>query len=144
MARLLTIQRRLLLFVTAVIFTFIIRIISMSVGSSLREGRSSVIVSDRGHFKQVALRISKLNAKGILSQPFKLGFDDGEGSISYLLRIANFFPFVMVENLGLYEPGNPTARVPGIGMLVQSSCDGGGDGGGDDGGDGDGSDGGYC
>ena len=93
MARLLTMQRRLFLFVTAVIFTFIIRIVSMSVGSSLREGRSSVIVSDRGQFKQVAFRISKLYSKSAMSQPFKLGFHEGEASISYLLRIANFFPF---------------------------------------------------
>jgi len=52
----------------------------------------------------------------------------------------------MIENLGLYAPGDPSAEVSGIEMLAQSSCDGGGGGdGGGDGtdGDGDGSDGGY-
>jgi len=83
MARFINAQRRTLLVFATVFFTILIRLVSLSAGHSLRASRSGFVISDRGPFKQVAFRI----------RPSKR-------SAPYLLRIANFTPFVMLENLG--------------------------------------------
>jgi hypothetical protein len=83
MARFINAQRRVVLVFATVIFTFLIRLISLSAGHNQREGRNSFFVSDKGPFKQASLM-----------------FHAPKGTSAYLLRIANFFPFVMVENRG--------------------------------------------
>lgn len=132
MARLLTALRRLFLFVTAVVVTFVIHLISLSVGQSVHEGRGAVIVSDRGTFKQVAFRISKIQSDSRLAFSLKLGFS-GEGiSTSYMVRITNFFPFIMLENLGVFADMSAMAPQVIFDHVVSQSCsdgDGGGDGG---------------
>ena len=62
-----------------------------------------------------------------------------------MVRIANFFPFVMLENLGIYASPNAVAPVLNINLLLGQDCGGDGGGGGDGTGDGygDSSDG-YC
>jgi hypothetical protein len=144
MARLLNAQRRAFIFVAAITFTLLIRLISFSVrSSSTRFGRSGVVLSDRGSFKQVAFRIAKLHSKRALNFPFRLGFHDAEPSTSYLIRLANFYPFIMLENLGVYGDINAVTTALSYESMLCQSCgdsDGDGDGGGGDG-DGDSSDG---
>jgi hypothetical protein len=124
MANLLTVQRRILLFVTAAIFTAFIRLISA--GSSLRDGRSALVVSDRGQMKQVALRVTRVRG-GIL--PVTLGIHDATASTSYLLRIANSSPFIKIDNLSLH--GNASLQVTSTPPVVADCSDGDGDGDGD-------------
>lgn len=84
MARFIHAQRRVFLVFATVIFTLLIRLVSLSLGHSQQEGRKGFIVSDKGPFKQVSFRIAKSSAKS---------------PSSYLLRIANFYPFVMLESI---------------------------------------------
>ncbi len=93
MARFINAQRRVVLVFATVIFTFLIRPISLSAGHSQRAGRNNLFVSDKGPFKQAALM-----------------FHAPKGTNAYLLRIANFFPFVMVENRG--PQANLKANIP--------------------------------
>ncbi len=121
MARFLTAQRRAFLVFSAILFTLLIRLVSFSVGNSFRAGRGAVTVTDRGPFKQVAIRVAKLHSSRGLSLPFKFGFM-ARPSTNYMLRIANFVPFVMLENLGA------ASLLPelGVEMLAQScssDCD---------------------
>jgi hypothetical protein len=125
MAKLLTAQRRVFLFVGAVIFTFVIRLISFSFGHTLREGRSAIVLSDRGQFKQVAIRIAKLQSANALRLRYRLGLYDAGPSISYLLRIANFFPFIMLDNLDGFTDANVSSLNSGSDLLLLGqSCDG--------------------
>jgi hypothetical protein len=107
MARFIHAQRRVILVFATVIFTLLIRLVSLSLGHSQREGRNSFLVSDKGPFKQVSFRISKFY---VPSSP------------SYLLRIANLYPFVMLESLGLSKELKALAPHLGLDLMLGQSC----------------------
>lgn len=107
MARFVNAQRRAVLVFATIICTFLIRLISVSAGHSQRGDHSNLFVSDKGSFKQAALMVHGPKA-------------------SYLLRIANFFPFVSVENRGLRADWkaimSPRGSHPAIGQQC-NDCD---------------------
>lgn len=154
MVRFLKAQRHAAIFFAALIFTVVIRLVSMSFGHIGRHRGGNVVLSDRGRYKQVAFRITHLHERKALELPFRLGVYKTQPSTSYLLRIANFSPFITFENLDLYKDMSAFAhlsspRSTAFGMMTTSCStsnptglgfgDGGGGGGGDgDGGDGDG------
>ena len=111
MARFISIPRRAAFVFIAIFFTLLIRIVSLShrvsfsLGHSPREGRCAFVQSDKGPFKQIALGIHPPSA-----------------SASYLLRIANFYPFVKLENIGLGLYKGERALL-GDDVVYAQSCD---------------------
>jgi hypothetical protein len=136
MASLLNAQRRFLLLLVTAFFTLLVRLISFSMGTSLREHNGAVTYSDRGQLKQVVLRFTRQRSSSSFAIPLKAGIHLGEPGTPYLLRIANFSPYIRVENLDLLASSSSLPHKPIYGDLFLQSC---GDGGGSDGGsDGDG------
>lgn len=136
MTRILNAQRRLFLVVTAVVITTFIRLISLSLGNHMREGRHAVVVSDRGRFKQVALRFARFDPSAAHILPIRLGVHTDSPNTAYLLRIANFAPFIRLEQLGVVAELTGLSSLATPDGILGQSCDGDGDG--DGGGDGDG------
>lgn len=83
MAWLTSAQRRLGLVLAAIVFTLLIRLLSLfpGHGHDLRAGQAGFFISDKGPFKQAVLRIRRRKTQA-----------------SYLIRVANFSPFVTIEN----------------------------------------------
>jgi hypothetical protein len=133
MARLFNAQHRFFLFLAATIVTLFIRLISLSMGNNLRESHGAVVFSDRGQLKQVALRFTRRHNENGLAAPLRLGFRPGDPGTQYLLRIANFSPFVRIENLNLQPDINTLSCLPHQDAMMFQCGDSDGDGDGDGG-----------
>jgi len=101
MARLLTAQRRLFLFLITALFTMLIRLVMLPLGPASKVRAAAITYSDRGELKQVAVRFTKLHSQGRVFPAVRLGFVSPGSGTPYMLRVANFSPFVKVENLGV-------------------------------------------
>jgi hypothetical protein len=134
MTRLLTAQRRLFLFLVTALFTILIRIVLLPLGGS-KVHAAAITYSDRGELKQFAVRFTKLHSQARMLPAIRLGFVSPGSGTPYLLRIANFSPFVKVENLGV-SPDFKSFSLHSIEPMFFCGSD--GDGGDGDGGDGDG------
>ncbi|RSL18648.1 hypothetical protein EDE15_4240 [Edaphobacter aggregans] len=133
MAQLLKNQRRLLLLATTTLLTLLIRMVLVPLGSVNRVRAGSVVYSDRGRIKQVAFRFTKYRSPSGLIPSIRLGFSQNQNSTPYLLRVANFSPFLRLENLGAPSDllgASPLHQVEP--MLFQCDDGDGSDGDGDD------------
>ena len=119
MARFIVTQRRVFLVFFTLVFTCLIRLMSISMGNSLRDGRHAFSVTEKGPFKQATLRLKAPSRSG-----------------SYLVRLANFYPFIMFQTIGNYAGAQDLASRSGAHLLLAQcggdcDCDCGGDCGGD-------------
>lgn len=103
MAKFLSVQRRIILGLVTLFFTILIRLTSVSFGNNLHTTRNWLVVSDRGSLRQLAIRFSKQRSGLGRFMPFRMGWQNSLVATAYLLRIANFPPFIMLEDLDIYK-----------------------------------------